>query len=59
MKEIARVSDDINFEMVEWVDGERISLVEYDARIAEQIKIRAGSYLRQINSDCNWIFGIS
>lgn len=52
-------ADELNTEMVEWINGERISLEEYDARISAQINVLAGNYLLRMNSDCNWIFGLS
>lgn len=59
MSSQAKESDELNTEMVEWIDGERISLEEYDTRISERINSLAGSYLLKINNDCSWIFGIS
>ncbi len=55
MKEV----DELNTEMVEWIDGERISLEEYEDRISVHINALAGSYLLKTNSDYNWIFGLS
>ncbi len=54
-----KLYEELNVEMVEWIDGERISLDEYDARITAQINAQAGNYLLRINSDFNWIFGLS
>ena len=45
--------------IVEWVNGERITLQEYDQRLQEQISHYASAYLLKINHDCHWIFGIS
>lgn len=59
MKQQRKEFDELNSEMVEWIDGDRISLEEYDVRITQQINVRAGDYLLQMNGDCNWIFGIS
>jgi hypothetical protein len=52
-------ADELNTEMVEWINGERISLEEYDARISARINVLAGSYLLKMNNDLNWIFGLS
>ncbi len=52
-------ADELNTEMVEWINGERISLEEYEARISAHINILAGNYLLKINNDFNWIFGLS
>ncbi len=52
-------ADELNTEMVEWINGERISLEEYDARISARINVLAGSYLLKMNNDFNWIFGLS
>lgn len=52
-------TDELNTEMVEWINGERISLEEYDARISSYFNVLAGSYLLKMNSDFNWIFGLS
>ncbi|NLL15318.1 MAG: hypothetical protein GX267_18115 [Fibrobacter sp.] len=51
--------DELSTEMVEWINGERISLEEYEARISAHINVLAGSYLLKTNSDLNWIFGLS
>jgi len=52
-------ADELNTEMVEWINGERSSLEEYEARISAHINILAGNYLLKINNDFNWIFGLS
>ena len=46
-------------DMVEWVNGERVSLNEYERRIQERIANLAGYYLLKMNRDCDWMFGIS
>ncbi len=51
--------DELSTEMVEWINGERISLEEYEARISAHINVLAGSHLLKTNSDLNWIFGLS
>jgi len=50
--------DDGRWSIVEWIDGERIPLEEYEARLACQQNNNAARYLLQINPGCNWIFGI-
>lgn len=51
-------ADELDAEMVEWINGERISLEEYDARISAHINALAGNYLLEMNNDCKWIFGL-
>lgn len=52
-------ADELNTEMVEWINGERISLEEYEDRISAHINTLAGNYLLKMNNDLNWIFGLS
>jgi hypothetical protein len=53
------ISDDPELPIdVEWINGERISLDEYEARLLLQQNQSAARYLLKINPNCNWIFGL-
>jgi hypothetical protein len=49
---------DYGSEIVEWIDGERVSLKEYELRLQKQTNFNASLFLLSNNSDLNWIFGI-
>lgn len=49
---------DYGSEIVEWIDGERVSLKEYELRLQKQTNYNASLFLLSNNSDLNWIFGI-
>jgi hypothetical protein len=52
------LSNDLVKEIVEWIDGERVSLDEYELRLQKQTSDNASLFLLINNSDLNWIFGI-
>lgn len=52
------ILDDFDIDSYEWIDGDRIPLVEYETRLLNQAQYNAGLFLLSANSDLNWIFGI-
>ena len=55
---ISEIHDDLGFDVVEWIDGERVPLDEYECRLQNQTQYNAGLFLLSNDSDLNWIFGI-
>jgi hypothetical protein len=52
------ILDDFDIDSYEWINGERVPLNEYEARLQNQAQYNAGLFLLSANSDLNWIFGI-
>lgn len=51
-------NEEFNYLIVEWINGERIPLEDYEERINHQINMRASSCMLQSGNDFDWIFGI-
>ncbi|NLE03047.1 MAG: hypothetical protein GX640_24515, partial [Fibrobacter sp.] len=49
MKTASTPSTDYEYEVVEWIDGERVVLDEYEARLSNETLSRASRYLLQIS----------
>ena len=52
------ILDDFDVDNYEWINGERISLAEYETRLQNKTSYNASLFLLSANSDLNWIFGI-
>jgi hypothetical protein len=52
------IYNDDETEMVEWINGERMSIKEYEQRLEDEKAYAAGLYLLQMGAEMNWIFGM-
>ena len=51
------LDNDLDVDIVEWINGERVPIEEYERRLNNQIQYNASLYLLTANPDLNWIFG--
>lgn len=58
MVDALKSNDCLDSEVVEWIDGERIPLREYELRLEAQARYKAGLYLLELGNELNWIFGM-
>ncbi len=51
------LNNDLDVDIVEWINGERVPIEEYERRLNNHIQYNASLYLLSANPDLNWIFG--